>query len=262
MTDARFSDRDVEQIIARAIQLDVPGHAMSLERLREVAGELGISPEALNQALAERTAAPDETAMRVVRESPTPVPPPAPRPWNQWLTAASVGVGALTGALTGAGWLQQSGTAEFSTMATCATAALLLWLHRKSRNGWEMSAQMVVLWSSYGYAFAAARPGGNVDDAFGLSTAFGAASLLFGNAVLFGVLRWNTRAERRARNAARRARKLEMRAEKATAVAQRAAAALKGELVPLIAPANTKRAGVRAMISRLTGSFHTPNPSH
>jgi hypothetical protein len=260
MTDARFSERDVEQIIARAIQLDVSGNAMSLERLREVAGELNISPEALNQALAERNAAPHAMARRAEPETPE-AAPPVSRPWNQWFTAASVGAGALTGGITGASWLQQDEISGLATTAAGAAAVTLLWLHRKSRNGWEMSVQMLVLWSSYAYAFAATRPGWNVDDAIGIASACAATSLFVGNVVLFGVRRWSTRAERRARKAAKRARLLEMRAEKATAVAQRAAAALRGDVVPTLTPRPAQRAGVRAIIARLTGSFHTPNPS-
>jgi len=232
MSETPFSEHDVEQIIARAIEIDVHGRAMSLARLREVARDLDISPEALNQALAERGGVSGASATSVPAASPTPTPSPEARPWNQWFTAASVAAGTLTGALAGSAVFGTEVGIELSTTGTCAAAAALLWLHRTSRNGWELSAQLLALWSSYTYAFAVAQggvaPQSSAEEVALVGVSGALVSIIAGNIVLFVARRWTARAERRARKATQH---------------------------------NEKKAGVRTLLARLTGSFHTPNPS-
>ena len=59
MTERRYTDRDVALILRRAAEIDkkstpdAPVRGLSVGELQEIAGEVGIDPEAVTRAAAE-----------------------------------------------------------------------------------------------------------------------------------------------------------------------------------------------------------------
>src|SRR4051812_2189174 len=53
--DSHYTDDDAKNILRRAVEIEKEGH-VSAARLREIADEAQISPEAMNRALAEAAA--------------------------------------------------------------------------------------------------------------------------------------------------------------------------------------------------------------
>jgi hypothetical protein len=280
MTDQPLSPQEIEQILARAAEIDTQGRAFSL--LRERAEQLQISPTALEQALKERVAldrvalertplagerlvseqviikqAEELTALaREVAQSSAPVVTSEAEisSWRRWITAAAVATGTSLGAMGGAQALQSGEIMELTIMGTAASAVALLWLHRKSRRFWPMNGQFVALWASFGYAFVAALPdhvqSGNMQElAFATGMIGTGISIATGTTLLWLTKRWKLRKQKRAL--------------KRLAAAEATVRAHQLSLLGVTAtPVRKKKTGVRAIFARLTGSFHTPNPSH
>lgn len=53
MSDAPLNNRDLERVIARAMEIDALGRPQTREALHKVAAQLQISPAAIDKALAE-----------------------------------------------------------------------------------------------------------------------------------------------------------------------------------------------------------------
>ncbi len=202
--DVRLSDRDMERVLKRAIELDTQG-SHSLARLREVAAELNISPNALDSALAELESpkAPAAVAARVVTEPEI----DTTSGWRQWLTAAVVVVGTALGTI--AGFDRAGGGGDDSTVVTVmmisALSVGLVWVHRRARKSWAMSAQMVALWASYGYtqimalnsAGAVPEAARATDDTAALAITGALLSVGIGSMTTWVLRRWRNRAKRR-----------------------------------------------------------------
>ncbi len=275
MTDQPLSPQEIEQILARAAEIDTQGRAFSA--LRERAQELQISPIALEQALKERIVLDRVALERVphaseqllvkqaeelsalasaVAQSSAPVVTSEAEisSWRRWLTAASVATGTALGAMGGAAAFDPGDLSEVSAVLASGAALGLLALHRKTRRSWAMNGQFVALWASFGYAFMAAVPEhvrqGQLQE-LGLTLGLIGAgvSIVTGTSVLWIAKRWKLRKQK-----------------KALARLAAAEATVRAHQMALLGvtpkPARKKKTGVRAIIARLTGSFHTPNPSH
>ncbi len=275
MTDQPLSPQEIEQILARAAEIDTQGRALSA--LRERALELQISPMALEQALKERVALDRVTLERVPLASEQLIVKQAEElsalatavaqstapdvtseldvsSWRRWLTATSVATGTALGAMGGAAAFTSNGVTEFTAAGTWVAALGLFALHRKSRRSWVMNGQFVALWASYGYAFMAAVPdhvrrGDMQETGLTLGLLGVGISVVSGTSLLWLTKRYNLRKQKRA-----------------LARLAAAEATVRAHQLSLLGvtpkPPRKKKTGVRAIVARLTGSFHTPNPSH
>lgn len=276
MTDQPLSPHEIEQILARAAEIDTQGRALSA--LRERALELRISPTALEQALKERVAmdrlahapvllANEQSIAKQAAElsalasavaqasAPEVTSHSEISSWRRWLTAGTVAAGTMLGAMGGASAFQPGDLMEFTTFGASAAAVALLWLHRRSRRFWAMNGHFVALWACYGYTFAAAVPEhvqrGNMQEmAFAIGMIGAGVSVTTGTSLLWLSKRWKLRKQKRAL--------ARLAAAEATVRAHQLA--LLGMTAPK--PPRKKKTGVRGIVARLTGSFHTPNPSH
>ncbi len=165
MSDAPLSEQELERLIARAIEIDAQESAPTIERFRQIAVELNLSPVAIERAIAERVAG---VGVPVVRDGHpqfavqaadhiADAPPRRTARWKTWITAGVVAAGAALGAVTGA-----SSRANFryddvviaTTLSLLAGISLLLvWSHRRSRSPAQMMLQLASFWGTWMYGF-------------------------------------------------------------------------------------------------------------
>ena len=80
--DRHYSDEGAREILRRATEIEKDGH-VSETRLREIAQEAAIHPDAINMALAE--AAADKPAVQQTNVVSTPAVPDARPRWQKWV---------------------------------------------------------------------------------------------------------------------------------------------------------------------------------
>ena len=157
-SDDRLDDAEVARVLRRAVELDAKrGALVGVEDLREIAGEVGISLESLNDALEEvrlaRTSglAPNAAAPAEVAAAPSAAAGPVSldaliteaRPLVELLRSAGLIIGGF--ALGWLGWT--SGTRHWALITSVVVIGLgLETARRHQRTGTQWRFQMDNLW--------------------------------------------------------------------------------------------------------------------
>ena len=140
MSGQQFDERDVEAILARAIEIDGGGRLLDRDQLRTIAAELQVSSAALDRAIAERAA------------RSTSRPPPASDGIDPMLHAVGLAaIGSAAGAAGGADLL--AGLTAPGLLTVVSLAEIVR--HRDGRRPWTFQSSILVLWGSFVAGFAA-----------------------------------------------------------------------------------------------------------
>lgn len=179
-----LTEAEVHAVLRRAVEIESKGTGgLTLEEVRRIAREAGISPTALEAAFREVL----ETA-----QSPAPAePPPPPKPPSLLRRllrpAALAGMGLLVGAWT-AWWTGGYGLDDPLAAALLAVASLKLAFHHRRRGDQEsFQTDTVALWAGLAAAWVF---GGDVANPWGGHTIIldpGGAATLYGMIRLIGV---------------------------------------------------------------------------
>jgi hypothetical protein len=141
-----FGEADVAEILERAIKLDgARDTRVTVEQLREAALEVGVSPTAFSQALAEfgREHTPPEEA--------PPTDKPAPRFRSAIRTGLAVAFGGILGATAGImdGPYLSEETGALAAILLAGASLRLVLSHRKEKALLPYIGDVIWLWSSF-----------------------------------------------------------------------------------------------------------------
>ncbi len=149
--DQVLGEADVAEILERAIKLDgVRDARVSVEQVREAAMEVGVSPAAFSQALAEfgkEKSAPEEAAPDPVR---------LPRVRSLIRTGLGIAFGGALGTIAGimdGPYLSEESTALAAILLAGASLSLVM-SHKKERALLPYVIDVIWLWSSFAVASA------------------------------------------------------------------------------------------------------------
>jgi hypothetical protein len=144
--DQVFGEADVAEILERAIKLDgARGNRVTVEQLREAALEVGVSPAAFSQALAEFGqihTAPEETSVGDV---------PAHRGRSAIRTGLAVAFGGILGVTAGImdGPYPSGETGALAAILLAGASLRLVLSHKKEKGLLPYIVDVIWLWSSF-----------------------------------------------------------------------------------------------------------------
>ena len=140
----RFGEDTAQQILSRAVELDDRRKSgLSVDQLKQVANDLGVSAEAVNRAIAESGEPSHRSPKAISSEW-----------WRPTLIAAGLGLG--VGAvlrLFPTGNHHPDVPAQLA-LGTAVLAALMLMVRYRDRHqGWMLQAALLGLWSGFAVGF-------------------------------------------------------------------------------------------------------------